>query len=321
MGAATFGSFAKVRNYLDALGIRFVIHLGRVQSVRSVLEQMGQECLGWWYRSRFDDAFRAVLWNANPAATSPEYLYPRTFKRADFLDISVDFSAADVVNLARFDYQLDHVNGNYSSQVWIGPTFSDLGFQSATITVPSCTVTSTTLVSRASGSFLADRVTPGMVVSGSLVTGIVTVSSITDATHLVLTAPASNGTATLAFSGPHARDWGREATAAVSQGKYGIRSANRKLDYCRATSSAIALVTRTVDLLSSANPVVTFSTDQAPDLERGRVIQFDADVDGLLRCPLQGGGGSWAGKYMWVVEVNQYGAPTNRQDVVAVIAP
>lgn len=64
--------------------------------------------------------------------------------------------------------------------------------------------------------------------------------------------------------------------------------------------------------------IAAFSTYRCPDMQRGRVIEFASDMDGLMAYPK--GDGSWVGKRFWVVEVTENLGPVFHQEIVAVEA-
>ena len=67
---------------------------------------------------------------------------------------------------------------------------------------------------------------------------------------------------------------------------------------------------RMADLMSKPRVVVSFATDRAPDLERGRVIAFSSDFDAILPYPGPDSDGLWAGKGFVVTETEQHLGPT-----------
>jgi hypothetical protein len=66
---------------------------------------------------------------------------------------------------------------------------------------------------------------------------------------------------------------------------------------------------RLVGLFAKPRLNVEFTTEHAPDLERGRVIAFSGDFDAALAYPEPGTDGSWAGKRFMVVETEQMLGP------------
>lgn len=75
------------------------------------------------------------------------------------------------------------------------------------------------------------------------------------------------------------------------------------------TDTAREVRNRIVALLGVARLTITFSTNFAPDLQRGRVVGFDSDMDAVLPYPLPGSDGSWSGKRFVVIEVEQVLGP------------
>jgi hypothetical protein len=76
------------------------------------------------------------------------------------------------------------------------------------------------------------------------------------------------------------------------------------------TRTARDLRNRVADLMSKPRVVVSFATDRAPDLERGRVIMFSSDFDSILPYPGPDSDGLWAGKGFVVAETEQHLGPT-----------
>jgi hypothetical protein len=75
------------------------------------------------------------------------------------------------------------------------------------------------------------------------------------------------------------------------------------------SETAREVLRRVTTLLGRVRVIVTFSTDKAPDLERGRVIQFSGDFDAVRPYPDADTDRSWVGKRFVVVETEQMLGP------------
>jgi hypothetical protein len=75
------------------------------------------------------------------------------------------------------------------------------------------------------------------------------------------------------------------------------------------TDTAREISLRAFDLFSVSRPKITFASGYVPDLERGRVFEFEANVDELGTYDVPGSDGSWAGKSFLVIEAGQDGPP------------
>lgn len=80
-------------------------------------------------------------------------------------------------------------------------------------------------------------------------------------------------------------------------------------DWIRVFNVAGDLRDRLFDFREMPRIEVRFSTQSFPDLQRGRVLEFDAGVDNLRTFP--GGDKSWANKRFVVVETAQHLGPTS----------
>lgn len=96
------------------------------------------------------------------------------------------------------------------------------------------------------------------------------------------------------------------ASALVNGAK---KDTNEELRAVWDTDTAREVRNRIAALLGVPRLTVSFSTYFAPDVQRGRVIAFDGDMDGVLPYPLPGSDGSWVGKRFVVVEVEQVLGP------------
>ena len=120
-------------------------------------------------------------------------------------------------------------------------------------------------------------------------------------------------TATQPFA--HYPRGGREAEATTALAYTAEERPTIQLPWVRETAVAVDVRDRAFDLFHRAPPIVVrFRTKRAPDLQRMRVVEFDADLDPIWRYP----GGSWAGRRFWVVEVQQNGRPSLDQEIVLV---
>ena len=85
------------------------------------------------------------------------------------------------------------------------------------------------------------------------------------------------------------------------------------------TKTALALRNRIADLFSAPRTVISFSTRMAPDIERGNVLEFGADLDAIAKYPGPGSDGSWVGKKFMAVEVVHHLGPSSLDtEIVAV---
>jgi hypothetical protein len=104
----------------------------------------------------------------------------------------------------------------------------------------------------------------------------------------------------------------RERDLASTASRYGVRRAlvlDGKVIYDSETAREVR--NRVVALAGVPRTVLTFSTHRAPDIQRGQVIQFAADVGELLPYPDPISDGSWTGKSFVVTEVEQNLGPTS----------
>jgi hypothetical protein len=119
------------------------------------------------------------------------------------------------------------------------------------------------------------------------------------------------------LSGGTTRSWlgdtpknNREAQMLQAAKRYGAkRDTVEDLRAVGDTDTAREIRNRLAALLCRPRLVVTFSTDKAPDIERGRVISFTSDFDAVRPYPDPDTDGSWLGKRFVVVEVEQILGP------------
>lgn len=113
-----------------------------------------------------------------------------------------------------------------------------------------------------------------------------------------------------------------EQDAASSVTRFGQqREIQRDLRFVVDTDTAREVRDRIV-ALSTAPPMrIRFSTESMPDLERGRIFEFDSSMDQVKPYPRPGSDGSWAGKKFVAVEVQQGLAASYHQEVVAYEVP
>jgi hypothetical protein len=103
--------------------------------------------------------------------------------------------------------------------------------------------------------------------------------------------------------------------------RYGAKKdTSMELPTVNDTETARELRVRTTRLLGRPRVTVTFSTEMAPDLERGRVIQFSAGFDALVPFPDPDTDLSWAGKRFVVVETEQHLGPVAFYTKVVAVA-
>lgn len=109
-----------------------------------------------------------------------------------------------------------------------------------------------------------------------------------------------------------------EMTAAVAL--YGARrELNVEARTIHETRTALALRNRIHDLFRAPRTAIRFSTRKAPDIERGNVIEFGADLDAIASYPGPGSNGSWVGKRFMVVEVSHDLGPSSLDtDITAI---
>jgi len=102
----------------------------------------------------------------------------------------------------------------------------------------------------------------------------------------------------------------READMLNAATRYGAR--RDTVEDLRAvieTDTAREVRNRVAALVGKPRLTVTFSTDIAHDIERGRVIGFTSDFDAVLPYPDPDSDGAWAGKRFVVVETEQQLGP------------
>lgn len=75
---------------------------------------------------------------------------------------------------------------------------------------------------------------------------------------------------------------------------------------------------RLVALLASPRGQVSFTSERHPDLRRGDVFEFDADMDTLRPYGVPGSGGSWIGRRFRVIETRQRAGDSWHTEIVAV---
>lgn len=112
----------------------------------------------------------------------------------------------------------------------------------------------------------------------------------------------------------------RETLAAASVDDYGEQEITVTADYIRNEGVAVEYRNRLFDLRSIPPALVKFSTYVCPDMQRGRVIRFDDEMDGWLDYPGYGTDGSWGNKVFRVVSVRQHLGPQWHQEIEAVSA-
>lgn len=129
---------------------------------------------------------------------------------------------------------------------------------------------------------------------------------------------ARHDTADAKWQPAQASKWYHERTYADAVARYGHKRElviDGRATY--ETDTALDARRRVTDYLTSERLVLRFRTTRCPDLERGRIVELDADVGDLAVYPKQGSDGSWAGKNFMVLEVLQYMGPSYHQEVVA----
>lgn len=75
------------------------------------------------------------------------------------------------------------------------------------------------------------------------------------------------------------------------------------------SATAHELNRRLIDLMGVPRAIVEFPTEYAPDIEVGHVFPFKPEMDDVLVCPDPDSGGSWQGRTLVVVEVEQMMGP------------
>jgi len=112
----------------------------------------------------------------------------------------------------------------------------------------------------------------------------------------------------------------RETRATAAESLYGVKP-GRVVQATWLRDERMAQLYRNLlfDFFGEPKVKVTFSTTFCPDLQRGRVVQFDSTVDSMMKFPRPGSDGSWVGKKFRVLEVAQHAGPENwHQQVVAI---
>jgi len=113
----------------------------------------------------------------------------------------------------------------------------------------------------------------------------------------------------------------REAALELAATLYGERDPMEiSSETIRSTETAREIRNRLIDLLSKPRVVIRFLTERAPDIERGNVIAFNADMDTYGRgYPEPSSDGSWVGKRFIVTEIeHSLGPQTCATKIVAV---
>lgn len=113
----------------------------------------------------------------------------------------------------------------------------------------------------------------------------------------------------------------RETIVTAAEAAFGARrEATYEARCIQDGETARELRNRVMDLYVKPRLRVEFTTDHAPDLERGRVIGFSDDFDAFLPYPEPGTDGSWADKRFVVVETEQLLGPTNYHTRVVAVS-
>ena len=103
----------------------------------------------------------------------------------------------------------------------------------------------------------------------------------------------------------------REATVATTEALYGRkREGTYEGRFIYDGETAREMRNRIMDLYGKPRMRIEFTTEHAPDLERGRVIAMSGDFDAVLPYTEPGTDGSWVGKRFVVVETEQMLGPT-----------
>ena len=96
----------------------------------------------------------------------------------------------------------------------------------------------------------------------------------------------------------------RERIAATYDGYYDPREENQiDADWVRDELTAVELRNRPFDLTARPRPVVKLSSYHWPDIRPMQIIELQPDVDRRVSYPRYGSDGSWAGKQLRVLEV------------------
>lgn len=119
------------------------------------------------------------------------------------------------------------------------------------------------------------------------------------------------------LSGGTVRSWvgdcpkhNREQALMQTALRYGARKdTTMELRTVNDTETARETRVRSARVMGRPRSMVTFSTELAPDLERGRVIGFTSDFDSLLPFPDPDSDGTWQGKRFMVIETEQHLGP------------
>ena len=85
------------------------------------------------------------------------------------------------------------------------------------------------------------------------------------------------------------------------------------------TRTALSLRNRIADLLGKPRTIITFNTTKAPDIERGDVFEFRADMDDFLPYPGLGSDGLWTGKRFIVTDVTHHLGPSSRDTTIVAV--
>lgn len=110
----------------------------------------------------------------------------------------------------------------------------------------------------------------------------------------------------------------REKIAKDSQDLYGPKQDQPLVaDWVRDEGTSVVVRDAIFDFGSVPRAWVKFRTYSAPDMQRMRVIAFDASVDGRRVFPAFGSDGSWAGKTFRVLEVVQDLGPSYHTEIYA----
>lgn len=111
----------------------------------------------------------------------------------------------------------------------------------------------------------------------------------------------------------------RERSSDTLQGYYGPREEQQvTADFIRDEGTAVQLRNRIFDMTGTPRVMARFSSFRIPDVRVMNVLDFDSELDSRVAYPKYGSDGSWVGKPIRVLEVEQNLGPAYHTEVLAI---
>lgn len=113
----------------------------------------------------------------------------------------------------------------------------------------------------------------------------------------------------------------RETDAATFVSYYGPRDEDQVVaDFIRDEVTAVEFRNRLFDFSAKPRTIVRFNTFRMPDAHRMMTFQFDATINPKVAFPRYGSDGSWVGKTMRILQVDQGLGPNYSTEILAISA-